>query len=507
MLFLQRSGSKPVTARHATTPASRFARSLALMMSCSAGVASSAMAQTAPGVLLVSELGAGSVAAVQEGGDLTDASRFATGLNGPAGLCVGPNNDIFLAEVGTNSVRIITAGGDFSTGDAFATIGSPVALACDGESIYVSIPGTDVDTSSVVDISSGGDFTSATPFATVDDYVFALSFGGDGKLWAGGQQGVWDISDGGEFDSTNRYATDDVAILVGFGVIDGEPYVGRTEGNVVAVTMGAALDTATAFATVPNLVGFTASDGYAFAATYDLETEASAVFEVSAGGDFTAESPLATGLSAAEYAGMLYISPCGDGVTQEAFGEECDDADDNSDTMPDACRTNCRPASCGDAVVDTGEDCDEGDANDDSGACHTDCRCADADSDGTCDDQDDGDETCEPAPVLLETTTLSAGDAECPQGGMRSATGADDGDPSGTACDGVLQSGEIDSMESICNTEVPEVPEVPGDGDGDGDDGGCSVHASGEGPSGLGATIMLLAAAWLRRRGARARLG
>jgi MYXO-CTERM domain-containing protein len=507
MLSLQGSGSKPVTTRPPPRPAGRFARSLALMMFCSAAIASSATAQAAPGVLLVSELRAGSVVAVQEGGDLTGASRFATGLDGPGGLCVGPNNDIFLAEVGTNSVRIITAGGDFSTGDAFATIPSPIALACSSTSVYVSVALGELEiTSSIVDISSGGDFTSATPFATVEDIIFTLSFDGDGKLWAGGQAGVWDISAGGAFDSTNRYATDDIAILVGFGMVDTELYVGRSEGNVVAVTMGATLDTAAAFATVPNLIGFTASDGHAFATAHDLETDASSVFDISAGGDFAAASPLATGLSASDFAGMLYMRPCGDGAAQEAFGEECDDGDDNSDTTPDACRTNCRPASCGDAIVDTGEDCDEGDANDDSGACHTDCRCADADSDGICDDEDDNDgsETCQPAPVLLETTTLTAGDAACPQGGMRSTAGADDGDPSGTACDGVLQPGEVDSMESVCSTEVPTEDK---DDDGDGDDG-CSVHATGEGQSGLAASIMMvLAIAWLRRRRACARLG
>jgi hypothetical protein len=234
------------------------------------------------------------------------------------------------------------------------------------------------------------------------------------------------------------------------------------------------------------------------------------VFDVSAGGDFTTASAFATGLGPSEFAGMLYISPCGDGVVQEGFGEECDDGDGNSDTMPDACRTNCHPASCGDAIVDTGEDCDEGEANDDSGACHTDCRCADADSDGTCDDQDDGGETCQPAPVLIETMALTAGDADCPQGGMRAVAGADDGDPSGTACDGVLQSGEIDSMESTCSTEVTTEPGPgpgpgPGTDDKDDDDGGsCSVPASGRGQSGFGAGLMLLAAAWLRRR---ARLG
>jgi cysteine-rich repeat protein len=40
--------------------------------------------------------------------------------------------------------------------------------------------------------------------------------------------------------------------------------------------------------------------------------------------------------------------------------EECDDGDANSDTEPDACRTDCRRARCGDGTVDTDEACDDG---------------------------------------------------------------------------------------------------------------------------------------------------
>ncbi|MEJ2457566.1 MAG: filamentous hemagglutinin N-terminal domain-containing protein, partial [Novosphingobium sp.] len=40
--------------------------------------------------------------------------------------------------------------------------------------------------------------------------------------------------------------------------------------------------------------------------------------------------------------------------------EVCDDGAANSDTDPDACRTDCQPAYCGDGVADTGESCDDG---------------------------------------------------------------------------------------------------------------------------------------------------
>jgi hypothetical protein len=48
---------------------------------------------------------------------------------------------------------------------------------------------------------------------------------------------------------------------------------------------------------------------------------------------------------------------CGNGDIDP--GEECDDGAANSDTAPDACRTDCRAAFCGDAVIDSGEVCDD----------------------------------------------------------------------------------------------------------------------------------------------------
>lgn len=96
--------------------------------------------------------------------------------------------------------------------------------------------------------------------------------------------------------------------------------------------------------------------------------------------------------------GICHVEFCGDAVLQPALGEECDDGnavpgdgcdgtcafefvcgdgivdpneqcDDgllNSDTEPDACRTDCRLPRCGDSVVDSGEACDDGNnANED----------------------------------------------------------------------------------------------------------------------------------------------
>ena len=50
------------------------------------------------------------------------------------------------------------------------------------------------------------------------------------------------------------------------------------------------------------------------------------------------------------------LCECGNGVIE--CEEACDDGEANSDTEPDACRTNCIRAGCGDGIADTGEECD-----------------------------------------------------------------------------------------------------------------------------------------------------
>jgi len=65
---------------------------------------------------------------------------------------------------------------------------------------------------------------------------------------------------------------------------------------------------------------------------------------------------------------------CGNGEIENV--EQCDDGADNSDSMPDACRSDCTLAGCGDSVVDTGEECDDGPRNSDTlpNACRSTCQ-------------------------------------------------------------------------------------------------------------------------------------
>jgi hypothetical protein len=94
---------------------------------------------------------------------------------------------------------------------------------------------------------------------------------------------------------------------------------------------------------------------------------------------------------------------CGDGATDA--GEECDDGFANSDTTPDACRTDCTLPVCGDDVVDAAEQCDDGAGNSDTApdACRSDCSTAWC-GDGVL----DGSEDCD-----LGSLNDAAGSAGC----------------------------------------------------------------------------------------------
>lgn len=62
---------------------------------------------------------------------------------------------------------------------------------------------------------------------------------------------------------------------------------------------------------------------------------------------------------------------CGNGVRE--VGEQCDDGPGNSDTAPDACRTDCSLPTCGDGALDSADGCDDGNSNDGDG-CSAECQ-------------------------------------------------------------------------------------------------------------------------------------
>jgi cysteine-rich repeat protein len=116
----------------------------------------------------------------------------------------------------------------------------------------------------------------------------------------------------------------------------------------------------------------------------------------------------------------LISDPCGNGEVDP--GEECDDSLENSDVIPDACRTTCRDAACGDGVVDADEECDDGNLTD-GDSCDSECL----PTDGVCGNGVlEADEDCDDGNLLDGDLCLS--DCTLPDGVCGNARVEDDED-------------------------------------------------------------------------------
>ncbi len=165
---------------------------------------------------------------------------------------------------------------------------------------------------------------------------------------------------------------------------------------------------------------------------------------------------------------------CGDGILEEG-SEECDWGELNSDTAPNACRSECLLPACGDSVVDTGEACDEGWRNSDEipNRCRTTCqfpRCGDGLIDASfgelCDDDnDDAGDGCD-RECILERGWSCYGQpsfcSTCGNGEIDGLEQCDDGDRnSDTAPDACRR----DCTYPICGDGVTDSSEECDDGD------------------------------------------
>ncbi|MBI5489402.1 MAG: hypothetical protein HY905_18865 [Deltaproteobacteria bacterium] len=155
---------------------------------------------------------------------------------------------------------------------------------------------------------------------------------------------------------------------------------------------------------------------------------------------------------------------CGNGTIDP--GEQCDDGGGNSDTVPDACRTDCTDAHCGDGVVDAGETCDAGGANSDIApdACRTSClpaSCGDGvvDTGETC---DAGGANSDIAPDACRTSCLPA---SCGDGVVDSAEECDDASGFCATCALAPPTGWVECADALGNPAVFLVTDWPGNHD------------------------------------------
>ncbi len=75
----------------------------------------------------------------------------------------------------------------------------------------------------------------------------------------------------------------------------------------------------------------------------------------------------------------------------------------------------------------------------------------DSNENGRLDDNEIATSTCADHEVVASSARFPAGDVDCPAGGVALSYGLDNGDGGGTADNGVLEAGEIDDTEKLCD--------------------------------------------------------
>jgi cysteine-rich repeat protein len=287
--------------------------------------AAPALGQAVPGDVFVTERSTGSVVNVRNGGDLSAAPRFATGLSQPTGICVTFEGDVLVAEAGTGEVTNISTGGDFSGTPAFATgLDTPMDLFCDEGRVLV-VERSAAAQGEITNVVAGGNMAATPSFAA------GIGLGATGvafdpvteKLYASDRNlsRVFDVSGGGVYLAVPPFASN------------------PGSGEIVDFAGGGDLGALPVFATLPgvvNLVTVSGNDILAVSGSTD------SVYDVTAGGDFTGDPAFATGLTIdPEFAGMAHFAGCGDGILDG--GEACDDG---NVVDGDGCNSSCRIRLC-----------------------------------------------------------------------------------------------------------------------------------------------------------------
>lgn len=189
-------------------------------------------------------------------------------------------------------------------------------------------------------------------------------------------------------------------------------------------------------------------------------------------------------------------SVCGDGLTDLATGEACDDGNDVDD---DTCTNACTVPRCGDGIVQIGEACD--DTNLDSGdGCRNDCRKVEVCGDGLLDEGeacDDGataaDGTVVPDPNPIDGCDACALQAFTPELAV-SSTIAPDASVLSLRTIGLMAVDDVGRVlfaDPLGNRVLRREPDgsivpIAGTGDkGDGGDGGLATLATFDAPFGI----------------------
>ena len=149
------------------------------------------------------------------------------------------------------------------------------------------------------------------------------------------------------------------------------------------------------------------------------------------------------------------VGSFGSGTKPYLCAEECDMGPANDDTVPDACRTNCKMAYCGDGVMDTNEACDDkNNTNEDT--CTNACEvnvCGDGIPGGAGEACDDG--NTDNADACLDTCQA----AVCGDGIVHTGVEAcDDGNDVET--DGCNSACEVVEPPRVSCTEIGDITEL-----------------------------------------------
>jgi len=319
---------------------SRFA-----LLAFSLLVASAAQAQLMPGDIFVSDQGAGTVYEISGGGDVSLGAAFASGLNNPQDLCVGPNSDLYVSERNDDAVTIITTG----VAVAHATsLDAPMGLLCSDTQVLV----VEFNTGEVTDITSPGDYAGASAFASGLTTPIGLLRDSNGTIWVTENSAgeITDITMGGDFTGVGAFATNQTGIM-GLGEFGGDLLVAAfTPNTVIDFTAGGDLTTQPVVASVLNVTQVEGVDGILLAVSANDEI----VYDITTGTPVS----FAFGFDNLNTTGGIAHVPggfCGDGATDP--GEECDDG---NTVDGDGCDALCVVEECGNGVVQSGEGCDDG---------------------------------------------------------------------------------------------------------------------------------------------------